>query len=176
MIRASEVSLTFSLEGAGWASLSIKQDSTHHAIRGLSYLTDALDDLLRCGIGIATGRSYACASFAMEPGSHVLVAESGWWEGSDWKVGARLSAFYMNEDGEPLWQTIHSAKRDWVVHAPSCDNLANAIANCAEAVLEKHGVDGYRELWQGRLGFPMRGLTALRAALSIDEEVVEPYS
>ena len=39
----------------------------------------------------------------------------------------------------------------------------------AEAIWDEYGADGYDRVWGGPCGFPLRALTALKAAISVQE-------
>ena len=158
------------LKGAGWADIQIADGEQLHTIRGVSYLSDALDDLVRIGIDIATDRGYGMAQFFHEPGSTVLIAETGWWEQDEWQSGARLSTFPGPEfaDAEPTWRMAHEAPRDFVMHCASRDELARIFLGAALSVLERHGEAGYADSWNGRRGFPRRAIAALKAALDVN--------
>ena len=164
-----EARLDFVLLGAGWASIEISAGTFKHTIEGISYTTDALDDLLRMGIDIATDKTWSMAEFDLEPDLTVLVAETAWVENNDWILGARLSSF----DGSPFYptgisrRTIRDARRDFILPVSSGDELATMFLRAGQRVLEQHGAEGYREAWGGRLAFPLRALRALEAALSL---------
>ena len=165
---AAPFELDFELGGAGWAVLRLSCGEAHHELDSISYLTDAFDDLIRIGIDIATDRGFGFARFEHEPGSTVLFAETGWWDGEGWIQGCRISAIDWRDarQGEPSWAALQASARLFVAQLGSRDEIAAAILACAERVLATHGIDGYSRLWTGRLGFPSRGLAALRAALS----------
>lgn len=162
--------ISFHLGEAGWADLTIDDETKPQAIRGISYLSDALDDLLRLGIDVATDRGYGISQFFHEPGSTILFAETGWWDGDDWVRGVRLSAVDGEDYGgaEPTWRVLYAAERKFVVHFPSRDALASAVLAAGRHVLQTWNIDGYSQRWSGRLGFPLRGLAALQAALSTE--------
>ena len=120
------------------------------------------------GIDIATDKGWSFAVFDHEPGITVLVAETGWWEGNGWVYGARLSSIDGDtlSDKEVTWNVIHKAPRDFILPLGSRDELARLFLSAAERVLEAHGEAGYNEVWNGRVGFPMRAMMALQAALN----------
>ena len=159
--------LDFILEGAGWASIEISAGEFTRRIEGISYTTDALDDLLRMGIDIATDKGWSFAQFDHEPGATTLVAETGWWENDDPVSGARLSAFKLVPGTQGItWSVIHKSARDFILPVRSRDELATLFLRAAERVLERHGEDGYAKAWAGRLAFPIRAMKALDAALN----------
>jgi len=131
-------------------------------------MTDALDDLVRMGIDIATDKGWTFVQFDHEPASTVLVAETAWWENDSWEWGARLSSFQPQLDAKSFvsQKQIHHAKRDFILPLSSRDELAGLFLGAAERVLEKYGEDGYRREWGGRLSFPTRAFQALETALA----------
>jgi hypothetical protein len=169
--------LDFTLEGAGWASLEISDGDFECRLGSISYATDALDDLLRMGIDIATDKGWSAAEFELEPGSIVLIAETGWWEDGKWNRGARLSSYESPKSpgGRLTWNQVHESSRDFIVTVDSRDQLAQLFLDAARRVLEKYGEDGYRKLWSGSLGYPRRAVAALEAALSTQPCEVTPY-
>lgn len=162
--------ITFNLAGAGWADLVIEGDFGRHVVSGISYLSDALDDLLRLGIEVATDKGHGIARFYHEPGETVLFAEIGWWTDRTWTTGSRLSTIAGPGYGEsePGWHELHDRVREFLIEFGSRDALATAIRDAGQRVLEAHGCVGYSQRWNGRLGFPLRALAALDAALSVD--------
>jgi hypothetical protein len=156
------------LSGPGWASLKIEVGTEHHTIDHISYLSDALGDLVRIGIDIATDKGWSFAQFFHEPGSTILAAETGWWDDGQWVRGARLSAFAGKEFGgeSPTWRTLHESARDFVVHMADRDELASLFLGCARDIFVRYGEDGYSAKWTGEKRFPRRAVAALEAALS----------
>jgi hypothetical protein len=159
--------LDFILDGAGWATLEINGDDFSRRIEGISYITDALDDLLRMGIDIATDKGWSFAQFDHEPATTILVAETGWSEDQEWKIGARLSSFSRHESlpHAVTWNDVHTAKRDFVLPLSSRDELARMFLGMAERVRQRYGESDYQVKWGGRLPFPTRAMVALKAAL-----------
>ncbi|HEX8578169.1 MAG TPA: hypothetical protein VF655_01075 [Allosphingosinicella sp.] len=174
----NSLELDFELCGAGWVNLHLRVGDLHHEIGRCSYLTDVLDDLIRIGLNIATDGGHGFAVFDHEPGSTVLFAEAGWWEGEQpvWTDGYRISVIDWQGEGEPSWSNLRNQPRLFIAEVSSRDAVADAILKCAERVLARHGIDGYSKLWTGRLGFPSRGLAALRAALSTEARPREGWN
>jgi hypothetical protein len=159
--------LSFVLEGAGWARLVVAIGGNEHAIDSFSYLTDALDDMLRMGIAIATDKSWAAATFDHEPARTSLLAETAWVEADTWVSGARLSAIEHGSDMEELtWRATVDTPRLWIVNVAGRDELARLFLAMADSVLDGVGLDEYDEAWGGRLGFPVRARAALEATLA----------
>ena len=161
-----EAELNFIIEGAGWARIEISADSVSHTIEGISYLTNALDDLLRMGIDIATDRGWSTALFDHEPRQTVLAAETSWFENGEPFDGARLSSFDAGPTADTItWRQLIDAPRDFALQVGSRDELARIFLKAGERVWDQHGDVGYRKLWGGRLAFPVRAMKALKSAL-----------
>ena len=136
-------------------------------IEGISYCTDALDDLVRVGLDIATGKGIAAAIFDHEPALTALVAETAWTDGNDWHQEARLSVIQnLQTPIEPTFEWRESVEADFLFSVSSRDELARLFLDAALRVWEAHGAEGYRQLWGGRMGFPRRAVAALEAALN----------
>jgi len=163
----ADVSLDFKLGGAGWADLEIRSGDVTTVIGSISYVTNALDDLVRVGIDIATDKGFGSAIFDHEPAVSVLMAETAWIEDNDWVHGARLSVIRdLPKRVEPNFGWRASVEADAVVDVESRDELARLFLDMALRVQSEHGEDGYRQLWAGGLGYPLRAVAALEAALN----------
>jgi len=176
MNTGDDVRLEFVLSGAGWACLEIWSGGEKKEIDGISYLTDALDDIVRIGINIATEKGIGAAIFEHEPALSALVAETAWIEDNNWHLGARLSVIRdLPQWVEPNFKWRASVEADFVAHLGSRDELARLFLDAALRVRQEHGEEGYSQLWGGRTGYPRRAVVALEAALSILPQEVEPY-
>lgn len=164
-MNTSVPAIQLRLEGAGWSCLTICGADASHQIDGISYLTNALDDLVRLGLDLATDRGWGTAQFEHEPGATLLIGETGWWTGNSWESGARLSAVANPQETKLTWSQWRELQRLFVVDFVNRDALAGELLRCAEAVLSEHGIDGYAEQWGGALAFPTRGVAALKSAL-----------
>jgi hypothetical protein len=51
----------------------------------------------------------------------------------------------------------------------SADSFVYAVLRAAQAVWDEYGADGYDRSWGGPCGFPFRALTALKAAIPVQE-------
>ncbi|HVF37989.1 MAG TPA: hypothetical protein VNA29_08635 [Sphingomicrobium sp.] len=168
--------LRFNLQGRGWASLEVQNGSTKTVIESISYLTNALDDLVRMGLDVATDKAFAFARFDHEPAETILIAETGWWEGNDWHQGGRLSVVReVPSEFEPNWNWRQTANAESFFDVQSRDDLARLFLDLALRVREEHGEEGYSKLWCGQLGFPRRSVAALEIALSTPPSEVKPY-
>jgi hypothetical protein len=117
----------------------------------------------------------------------LIIATSGW----------RAEVSFDGEPVErrlvigPYWDHVASSWTDFrlrvlifrsmVPHAPESDgdkvfeahctpdSFVHAVLKAAQAVWDEFGADGYVERWGGREGFPLRALSALKTALSLEE-------
>jgi hypothetical protein len=176
--KAATLEFDFALAGAGWADLTIRADRANYEIGSISYLGSALDELIRLGIDIATDRGFGFARFDHEPGSTILFAECSWWDEEAWVSGHRISVIDWPGIGgrDPAWCDLREAPRLFMVEVESRDAISGAILATAERILASHGVEGYSKLWRGRLGFPVRALAALRAALAVPAVAEEGWN
>jgi hypothetical protein len=155
--------------------LEIVSGQVSTIIPSISYCTDALDDLVRIGINIATGKGFGAAIFDHEPALTALVAETAWIEDNDWRSGARLSVIRdLPSSIEPDFRWRASVEADFVANLDSPDELARLFLDVALRVREEHGEEGYHKLWNGMAGFPRRAVAALGAALSTTPHEVAP--
>jgi hypothetical protein len=147
--------------------LEIVLPETTIVVGSISYLTDALADLVRIGISIATDRGIGAAILDHEPAISALVAETSWLEDDMWEFGARLSLIRnLDEWVEPTFKWRASVNADTVVRFTSRDELARLFLDMALRVHEAHGEEGYNKLWGGHYGYPRRAVAALEAALN----------
>ena len=159
--------LDFKLKGAGWANLEIVSAETTTIVEAISYCTDALDDLVRIGINIATDKGIGGAIFNHEPALSAVVGETSWIEDNNWVSGARLSVIRDLQSWiEPSFHWRAAVDADFVIDVGSRDEMARLFLEMALRVRAEHGEDGYEELWAGRLRYPRRAVAALEAALN----------
>jgi hypothetical protein len=169
-------SVRFNLSGAGWADLQIIAGDERAIVSRISYCSDALDDLLRMGIDIATDKGFGAAIFDHEPALSALVAETAWIERNEWRFGARLSMIRdIPHFVTPSFKWRASVQANFVVHVDSRDELARLFLDAALRIRQEHGEEGYHKLWGGRTGYPRRAVAALEAALATAPGEVEPY-
>ena len=92
-----EVRIDFTLRGVGSAKIDLRIGSKVYVIDGASYTTDALGDLVRMALQIATGAATATASFDHEPAeSRLWTHNLGGRNGLFLKV-LRFPSIYGNE-------------------------------------------------------------------------------
>ena len=118
-------------------------------IGAFGFCTDALGDLVRAALLLATCANSAEVHFDGEPFEWRLSVYEGW------KKEALLRV---------------EANRDVVLEdRVAADGFARAVQKVAPSLWDTHGAVGYNEAWHGNRGFPLRALRALDAALSNDE-------
>jgi hypothetical protein len=131
-------SLTYDLEGAGWAMARI-QDGEHKVDATVSYLHDTLRDLGEAACAMRDEAESARVVFMDEPGEvqlllarhdDVLDYELRWFD--DW------NSWGMHPDDK--FQTIF---RGSMTVARFCDEVRKEL----EALLAEHGEDGYKQKW-----------------------------
>jgi hypothetical protein len=154
------------LTGSGWAELELRSGHQSFTVDGVSYTTDALGDLLRAALMIATGAWSASVSFDGEPRESRLIA------GNFWDAASRRRRFCVrvlefadiaskqpDEEGVPVFEAECEAR-----------DFAAAVRDAARRLWEV-GADGYR--WRD-IPFPLRALRALETALATKDPPVPP--
>jgi len=145
----STISIAYDLGQHGWSSFRLTLGDKTLDIGPFGYCTDALGDLVRAALLLATSDYRAEARFDGEPYEWRLSFDEGW------KPELRLR---VEGDGELLLEGFVSA-----------DDFARAVRNTAQGIWDVYKADGYNEAWNGDRGFPLRALKALDAALICDE-------
>lgn len=123
--------------------------------------SDAVGDLLRTALLIATGAPSATCSFDGEPYEWRLTLD---WT-LEWpnRLDVQIRGFpdiyarAPNEEGELLYS---------IVCRP--DDFARAVARAGQALLDELGIEGFDARWRPNR-FPIRALRSLQAALSLEE-------
>jgi hypothetical protein len=155
------VLIDFKFRGAGWADIELRIRDQQFVSGGISYTTDALGDLLRAALMIATGAWSASVSFDGEPHESRLVL-GGVWDRDRWRKGFFVRVIEFDD--------IYKKR-------PDESGIVSFDAECTErefaiAVLETGrrilagGVENYA--W-GDTPFPMRALRALETALLTED-------
>jgi hypothetical protein len=130
--------LTYELEGAGWATARI-QDGDSHMDVTVSYLHDSLRELAEAACALLSGAHSARVVFMDEPGEihlvldrvdDVLRCEARWFE--DWSS----------------WG-MHPADRFKVVFSgvTTVHRFVGEVRKELEALLREHGLSGYKAKW-----------------------------
>ncbi len=129
----------------------------------VGYCTDALGDLVRAALMLATFDFRVEVCFDGEPREWRLVVDEGW------KADLRLRVLIFDR-GIPA--KLPEEQGQLIVEGRvTADDFARAVQKLAQEIWDAHGASGYDEAWMGQRGFPLRGLKALDAALSYDEPV-----
>jgi hypothetical protein len=161
---SDEVRIEYDLGDAGWSSFRLTVGTASVVVGPCSYLTDALGDLVRAALMIATTSYRAEVSFDSEPMEWRLIIQL---DAQSHRIGFRLKVLtFPSLDYPPSPE----AEGQTVFDAPcSADSFARAVLGVAQAIWDEHGAEGYDKAWCGSSGFPLRGLNALKAALSVQE-------
>ena len=168
------VLLDFSLH-CGLASLIVKCGEQEFAIEEFGSDTEGLGDLVRAALNIATGSMFATILFDCEPHVWGLAIEPAGLSPENVRV-ARLT---IRDGGTALSDAGHSGLPVWAWSSSimfegfvTTDSFAAAVQATASKARSDFNDRTYRDQWRyhGSLeGFPLRGLRALEAALSIPE-------
>jgi len=147
------VEFQYSLTGSGWAEARVKSGSASAHLR-VSYLSDALGDLLLALLDLRWGAPAARCSWEEEPGEwRWLFATYG-----D-RLEVRILGFKDMYDHEP-----DSAGREvFAAHEPA-DDVIKAVAGAARQLLDEMGADEYHRRWVEH-PFPTETLVALEETL-----------
>jgi hypothetical protein len=159
------VCIDYQLGKNGWSRFQLNVGATSIVVGPFGYCTDALGDLVRAALIIAASGLRAEVSFDAEPMEWRLIvgpyaASSGWTDFS-------LRVFtFPDATGHPLSE---AEGRKLFEAQCTAESFALAVLRAAETVWNDYGVDGYNRVWGGPCGFPLRALSALRAAISVQE-------
>lgn len=145
------VDFTYTLTGAGWARARLRIGGDSVRLR-VSYLDDALGDLVRGVRALKRGASPVRVNWSDEPGTYRWILDRA---GDDVRV--TLLAFHDLWFQEPDEDGTVLLDRTCAVAA-----LSDAVAAGARAVLEEWGEDGYRRRWCEH-DFPTGALLQLEA-------------
>jgi hypothetical protein len=164
---SEEVYIQYELGQHGWSNFRLNVGTASVVVGPFGYCSDALGDLVRAALMIATSGSRAEVSFDAEPMEWRLIAGPHWYpDRSSWTdFSVRVLTFQglfnppaPEVEGNCLFEAQCSA-----------DDFTHAVLRAAQAVWDQYGADGYDAAWGGPLGFPLRALHALRAAISVEE-------
>jgi hypothetical protein len=160
MSEDQAVVVRFDLGTHGWATCLLKIDDAELLMDGISYTTDALGDLVRAALMIASGGQQAECSFDREPAEWRLLL-SRQWSGvtNEMTFHVRvleLDDFYREAPTDTATECFAA------VCAPNV--FARTVEQTALEVLKAHGAEKYLEDWG--TPFPHKALSALTAALA----------
>jgi hypothetical protein len=162
-MASEEVCIHYELGQHGWAQFQLNVGTDSIVVGPFGYCTDALGDLVRAALMIATSGWRAEVSFDGEPTEWRLIAGPHWDPTQSRWTDFRLRVLIVYDsspgtEGEKVFEAQCSA-----------DAFVHAVLRAAQAVWDKYGADGYDGVWGGPRGFPLRALSALKAALLIQE-------
>jgi hypothetical protein len=164
---SEEVCIDYELGQNGWSRFRLTVGTASVDVGPFGYCSDALGDLVRAALMIATSGWRAEVSFDSEPmewrliiGPYWDAAQSGWTD-------FRLRVLTFPSASNP---PSPAAEGDNVFEAKcSPDSFVHAVLRAAQAVWNEYRADGYDRVWGGPCGFPLRALSALKAATSVQE-------
>jgi hypothetical protein len=148
------VEFSYRLTGTGWAQARIADDATW-VVLTVSYLSDALGDLLEAIGELLEGAPETRCWWEQEPGEYRWIFRRS---GGD--VSLTILAVSDQHAGESDEQGRHLFGTTQPLTV-----LAQAIADGAAAVLHEHGEHGYKEQWV-EAPFPKARLAIIRELLA----------
>ena len=145
---------TYRLTGTGWSEARLA-DSSNAVTITASYLGDALGDLLGALGVLLEGADRARCSWEEEPGEYRWL-----FERSGSEVRLRVLAFrdQMAEEPDDQGKVVFEAQA-------SLREMAQAIADGAQSVVDEYGEDEYLRRWIEH-PFPVGQLELIRTYLS----------
>lgn len=153
LVMAAAVEFTYELVGTGWSEgrLTIGDGGAQMSV---SYLDDALRDLLEALAVLARRAESAGVSWRKEPGEYL------------WSLSRDAGIVRVVVVELPDWQELVEADEGTTILDESCQlvELVRAIASAARGVLDQYGEQGYRRKWAEH-DFPVAQLEELEAWL-----------
>jgi len=164
---SEEVCIHYELGQHGWSQFRLSVGTASVIVGPFGYCSDALGDLVRAALMIATTGSRADVSFDGEPMEWRLIAGPYWDVAESRWTDFRLRVLTFSSASNP---PSPEAEGENVFEARCLgDSFVKAVLKAAEAVWDEYGADGYDRAWGGPCGFPLRALSTLKAALLIQE-------
>ncbi|MBO9709120.1 MAG: hypothetical protein J7521_13010 [Caulobacter sp.] len=161
-MAVAPINIDYDLGEHGWSRFVLTVGDRNVEVGAFSYCTDALGDLLRAALTIASGGYRAETSFDGEPVEWRLILQRDWRAITpntfDIKIVSFADIYARQPEAEGHLE--FEAQVDG-------DAFARAIAHAAQTIWDQHGSDGYNRLWGGSEGFPLRALGALQRALEL---------
>jgi hypothetical protein len=148
------VEFTYRLTGAGWAEARVS-DGSFSATIPASYLEDALGVLLEAVGAVLKGAQEARCSWEVEPGEFRWIFERARSD-ARLRVLAFAEAYPREPDDEGV--VVFESRQ-------TLRDMAVAIADGAQAVLDEHGADDYARRWVEH-PFPLGHLEMIRVQLA----------
>jgi hypothetical protein len=163
-VVSAKVCIQYELGQNGWSSFRLIVGTASLVVGPFGYCTDALGDLVRAALLIATSGLQADVSFDAEPMEWRLIAGPYWDAVHSHWTDFRLRVLTFPYPASP------EAEGDKVFEAQcSADSFVHAVLGAAQKIWDEYGADGYDKIWGGPCGFPLRALAALKAAISVQE-------
>jgi hypothetical protein len=181
MRAEQDVEVSFTKAGSGWANCKVRVGAQQFTMASLSYTTDAIGDLIRAALQIATGGGSATVSFDREPAEWRIRLQRS-WEGvpraevfrvriseSDCHPMNLIPANVLDHFGiEYDPETVGREAPLVQLFEAECDPDAFARAVLAAGATLRDS-NASAEWWH--LPFPSRAYSALEAALALPREV-----
>jgi len=161
----TDVSIDYDLGQHGWSSFTLRVGDRAVEVGTFGYCTDALGDIVRAALAMAAGSWRARVSLDAEPFEWRLVlVRRPYRNGEAAQLDLQILTFPDIYAEAP--DTEGALKFEAICDVEA---FARAVAQAAGQVWERHGADGYNQLWAGHEGFPLRALAALTTALGTSE-------
>lgn len=127
----------------------------------ISYLSDALGDLAKAVVSLLKGADEAATFFMDEPGEHLWVMQ---------RHGELLQIQIQWFDDWLSWGLVTPETGQTVFEAEtSLIDFARQLKSQLDALLERHGIEGYAQLWCEH-EFPMPEYQQLEKLLALPGE------
>jgi hypothetical protein len=156
---SEKVWIQYELGQHGWSRFQLNVGTASFVVGPFGYCTDALGDLVRAALMIATSGLGGEVTFDGEPTEWRLVIGPCWNPSQPGSTDFRLRVF----------KTYPPSQEPEFEAQCSPDSFVQAVLRVAQTVWDEYGIDGYDKAWGGPCGFPLRAFTALKAAISIQE-------
>lgn len=150
------LSIDYKLTGSGWAECTIADGDRSCTITA-SYLSDAFGDLVLSSVAMLHWFNAISFSFEEEPGEFRWLLRS--------RPNNRLELKIV--DGYDIHKGPTPDYDCKLLFQTTCSQMqfGKAVAKAGNALLEKHGEDGYLEKWVG-YPFPTENLRQLNQLLT----------
>ena len=161
-----DVSIDYELGRNGWSQFRLTVGTASVVVGPFGYCSDALGDLVRAALMIATSGWRAEVSFDAEPMEWRLLIGAYVDPGPRWTDFRLRVLTFPSLDFPPIPE--HDGNKVFEVEC-SPDSFVQAVLGAAQDVWDRYGADGYDQIWGGPRGFPVRALSALKTAVSVRE-------
>jgi len=152
--RFRAMTLTYHLDGAGWATATIANEGEHRDMTA-SYLSDSLLEMTQAAICLLEGADAVRFSFDDEPGEHRCIITRV----SD--ADARIRVLWF--DG--LWSGLPDERGSEVFTCTTTTaRFCGEVLSCLQRLLADHGLEGYKTLWVSH-DFPSEKYERLRTLI-----------